>query len=60
MYYKTFYDNLQILKETEPEMSEDMRNRMAVNIAVTACKTSLKETQGYSDSRADVFIRNFN
>ena len=49
-----------MLKETETEMSEDTRNRMAVNIAVTACQTFLKETQGYSDSRADAFIRNFN
>ena len=58
IYYKTFHDNLQMLKETETEMSEDMRNRMAANMAVTACKTFLKETQQYSDSDADEFIRN--
>ena len=58
VYDNTFRDNLQMLKETEPEMNEDTRNRMAANIAVTACKTFLKEIQGYSDSRADDFIRN--
>ena len=36
IYDKNFHDNLQMLKETEPEMSEDMRNKMAKIFAVTA------------------------
>ena len=57
IYYQTFHDNLQMLKETETEMSEDMRNRLAANIAVIACRTFLKETLKYSDSGADEFIQ---
>ena len=53
IYDKTLRENLQMLKESEPDMDEAMINRMAANMAKTACKTFLKEKLGYNDSRVD-------
>ena len=56
LYYKTKEAEIEQLRSSEPDMDGAMRKRMATKIAVSSCKTYLKESMGYSNFEADEFI----
>ena len=57
IYEEAFQENLRLLQESEPEMSEATRKRMATKLAETACRTFLMEVLNYSETEANEFIR---
>ena len=57
MYYKTFQQTLQLFRESEPDMNEEMREKMATKLAEAVCKTFPKEKLNYSDTDINEFIK---
>ena len=58
-YYETQTRELETLLNVEPDMEQNMRERIAIRMAVITCKTLLREKFRYSDSRADELMEKF-
>ena len=59
IYYETQTRELETLLNVEPDMEQNMRERIAIRMAVITCKTLLREKFRYSDSRADELMEKF-
>ena len=57
IYEEAFQENLRLLQESEPEMCEATRKRMATKLAETACRTFLMEVLNYSETEANECIQ---
>ena len=57
IYDRVLRENIQSF-QSDPEMSEAMRKKMATKLAETACRTFLMETLNYSETEANECIRN--
>ena len=57
IYDRVLRENIQMF-QSDPEMSEAMRKKMATKLAETACRTFLMEVLNYSETEANECIRN--
>ena len=57
IYDRVLRENIQSF-QSDPEMSEALRKKMATKLAETACRTFLMEVLNYSETEANECIRN--